>query len=202
MSLSALDLIKKEKLIAVIRYNSYEEAKKAIETCIKGGIKIIEITLTTPEALKLIKEFSKSKVLIGAGTVVSHEDAYKSVKSGAKFLVSPHFSDSVNEVSQISEIPYLAGVMTPTEAISAYRQGSKLLKVFPSEIVGPNFISGLLKPFPFLELMPSGGVNLDNAAAWLKSGSKAIGVGSNLLAGQSEKEKLESIKKYLKIVNG
>ncbi|RMX35295.1 bifunctional 4-hydroxy-2-oxoglutarate aldolase/2-dehydro-3-deoxy-phosphogluconate aldolase [Mycoplasmopsis fermentans] len=202
MSLSALDLIKKEKLIAVIRYNSYEEAKKAIETCIKGGIKIIEITLTTPEALKLIKEFSKSKVLIGAGTVVSHEDAYKSVKSGAKFLVSPHFSDSVNEVSQISEIPYLAGVMTPTEAISAYRQGSKLLKVFPSEIVGPNFISGLLKPFPFLELMPSGGVNLDNAAAWLKSGAKAIGVGSNLLAGQSEKEKLESIKKYLKIVNG
>ncbi|ADN69071.1 bifunctional 4-hydroxy-2-oxoglutarate aldolase/2-dehydro-3-deoxy-phosphogluconate aldolase [Mycoplasmopsis fermentans] len=202
MSLSALDLIKKEKLIAVIRYNSYEEAKKAIETCIKGGIKIIEITLTTPEALKLIKEFSKSKVLIGAGTVVSHEDAYKSVKSGAKFLVSPHFSDSVNEVSQISEIPYLAGVMTPTEAISAYRQGSKLLKVFPSEIVGPNFISGLLKPFPFLELMPSGGVNLDNAAAWLKSGAKAISVGSNLLAGQSEKEKLESIKKYLKIVNG
>lgn len=202
MSLNALDLIKKEKLIAVIRYNSYEEAKKAIETCIKGGIKIIEITLTTPEALKLIKEFSKSKVLIGAGTVVSHEDAYNSVKSGAKFLVGPHFSDSVNEVSQISKIPYLAGVMTPTEAISAYRQGSNLLKVFPSEIVGPNFISGVLKPFPFLELMPSGGVNLDNAAAWLKSGAKAISVGSNLLAGQSEKEKLESIKKYLKIVNG
>ncbi|EFF41516.1 bifunctional 4-hydroxy-2-oxoglutarate aldolase/2-dehydro-3-deoxy-phosphogluconate aldolase [Mycoplasmopsis alligatoris] len=196
-----LKTLKENKIVAVIRENDYDTAKNNIDLLIQNGVKIIEITLTTPNALGLIKHFCALKdVIIGAGTVLTLNDAQNCLKNGAKFFVSPHFSEQVSQFSLENKIDYLPGIFSPTEAINAYNKGHKVLKLFPAAILGHKFIADLSKPFPFLNFMPSGGVNLENASSWLTSGAIAISVGSDLLKGSTQKEKIESIKNYLRIV--
>ncbi|ADE19857.1 bifunctional 4-hydroxy-2-oxoglutarate aldolase/2-dehydro-3-deoxy-phosphogluconate aldolase [Mycoplasma crocodyli] len=197
-----IELLKKHKLVAVIRENTYEQAKYNIQLLINSGVKIIEITLTTPKAIELIKEFSNNKkdVIIGAGTVLNTTQAQDCKNNGANFLVSPYFSNEISQYATKNKISYLPGVFTPTEAYNAFELGNKVLKVFPSGILTSKFISDLKKPFPQIEFMPSGGVDLTNIEQWFLSGCLAVSVGSNLLNGNSEEERLVSIKKYLEIV--
>lgn len=204
ISLDFYETLKKEKIVAVVRENTYEQAKFAINKLIENGIKIIEITLTTPKAIELIYEFSllskKNELIIGAGTVITKEQTENSIKNGAQFLVSPHFSKKVFDVCS-QRIPYIPGVFTPKEAINAFSDGkNKVLKLFPSNIISPKFVSSLKKPYPFLEFMPSGGVDLSNIKEWLEAGCIAVSVGGNLVSGQSDLEIKQNIKKYKSVI--
>lgn len=197
-----IDQIKKNYLFAVIRAKDAVTAVKVSEAAILGGIKNIEVTYTTPDASKAIKELDfKYKddptVVIGAGTVTSSKLAKQALESGAKFLVSPDFSNEIMELAIREKIEYFPGCMTPTEITTAVYAGAKIIKVFPGGIVGPSFIKDIHGPFPEIALMPSGGVNLNNLKDWQKAGACAVGIGSSLTENV-EIEGYESVTKKAK----
>lgn len=182
----------KHKLVAVIREASFEVAKANIQLAIENEIKLIEITLTTPSALKLIKTFSQKypEIIIGAGTVLTHQEAVQCIQNGAQFIVSPHY---VTEIAEQIKIPYLPGAFSPKEILESKAQ---VIKLFPANILGIEYVKSILKPYPFLKLMPSGGVNLTNAKSWLDAGCIAISVGGDLFTNTNK------IQAYLKVIHG
>lgn len=170
-------------VIAVIRAKSSEDALKIAEYSFKGGIKALEITFTTPDAEKAIKEFASSfkESIVGAGTVLDEESAKKAYLNGAQFIVSPCFDDFVNEFCKSVDIPYFAGCLSPTEIYNAVKKGVKVIKVFPGNLCKPSYFKDIHGPFPHVKLLPSGGVNLDNIDEWIKNGAVAISAGSSLI---------------------
>lgn len=182
-----VDQIKKNYLFAVIRAKDEVDAIKISEAAILGGIKNIEVTYTTPDASKAIQVLNQKyqndeTVIIGAGTVVSLELAKQALQAGAKFLVSPDFSKDIMDLALANGIEYFPGCMTPTEITTAAKAGAKIIKVFPGGIVGPSFIKDLHGPLPDINLMPSGGVDLNNLKDWQKVNACAVGIGSSLTA--------------------
>ena len=180
--------MKEEKLVAVVRAESKEQGEKIIDAIIAGGINFIEITMTVPGAVDIIKAMcekyrSNENVVIGAGTVLDPETARAVILAGANYVVSPGLNLETIKLCNRYRVPMLPGVMTPTEAIQALEAGVDIIKVFPGNIVGPAMIKSLLGPLPQGEFMPSGGVDVDNVAAWLKAGACAVGTGSSLTAG-------------------
>lgn len=189
--------LKDNYFFAVIRGKSEEDAMNIARYAIKGGIRNIEITFSTPNAasviLKLSDEFSSDdSVVIGAGTVMTVALAQEAIAAGAKFLVSPHFSPEIQEVAKEAENLYFPGCATTTEIVSATEAGCQIIKLFPGGILGPGFIKDIHGPIPEVDLMPSGGVSIDNVAAWKKAGACAVGVGS-ALASKIETEGYESV---------
>ncbi|MCN75731.1 2-dehydro-3-deoxyphosphogluconate aldolase [Listeria monocytogenes] len=180
-----LNKIKQNYLFAVIRGNNEADAFSISEAAISGGIRNIEVAYTTPNASTVISKLSKSyqdktQVIIGAGTVMTTDIAKKAIKAGAKFLVSPHFSKDIQEVALASEVYYFPGCMTATEIVTALESGVKLVKIFPGGTVGTEFIKNIHGPFPDVDMMPSGGVSLENVLEWKKAGACAVGIGSTL----------------------
>ncbi len=181
------DILKKifdKKVIAVIRVKEEEKLKKVIEAIYEGGISIAEITMTVPNAIKLIEKVSESlgdKVLLGVGSVLNKETAEDAIKAGARYVVSPVFKKEILEVSHKHNVPSMPGAFTPTEIQTAYEAGADVVKVFPADVVGMNFFKAVLAPLPHLKLMPTGGVSLTNAGEWIKAGACAVGVGTALL---------------------
>lgn len=180
-----LKLIKENYIFAVIRGKSQDDAIKIAEASIEGGIKNIEITYTTPNASLVIKSLvekysQNSNVLIGAGTVMTQQIAEEAIGVGAKFLVSPHFSINIQNVSTKHSTLYFPGCATVTEIVNALNSGVKLVKLFPGGTLGPNFIKDVHGPLPNVDLMPSGGVSLENIKQWKDAGACAVGVGSAL----------------------
>ncbi|SDY23083.1 2-dehydro-3-deoxyphosphogluconate aldolase / (4S)-4-hydroxy-2-oxoglutarate aldolase [Evansella caseinilytica] len=182
-----LNKLHQGKLVAVIRGGSGREAYGIANACIKGGIQNIEITFTTPDALaviqRLAERFGERDAVIGAGTVLDAHMARMAMLHGASYIVSPHFSKEISEICNLYSIPYLPGCLTPTEMTEALKAGVEVVKVFPGDVVGPNYIANLKGPIPNIQLMPSGGVSLDNVNEWLHKGSFAVGIGSVLTKG-------------------
>ena len=179
-----LERILDKKVIAVIRVKEEEKLKKVIEAIYSGGISVIEITMTVPNAIKLIESISKTfekEITIGVGSVLNKTIAEDAIKAGAKYVVSPIFKKEIIETAHKYNLPSMPGAFTPTEIQTAYESGADVVKVFPADIVGMSFFKSILAPLPHLKLMPTGGVSLDNAGDWLKAGACAVGVGTALL---------------------
>jgi 2-dehydro-3-deoxyphosphogluconate aldolase/(4S)-4-hydroxy-2-oxoglutarate aldolase len=172
-------------IVPVVRASSTAEAKLAVEAISEGGIPIAEITMTVPGAIDVIRElvkFSGSKVLVGAGTVLDADTARRCIDAGAEFLVSPGFDRGMVEACLAAGKPVLAGALTPTEVITAWKAGAAFVKVFPcANVGGAKYIKALRGPLPHVPLVPTGGVNLDTAADFLAAGSSALGVGGELV---------------------
>lgn len=175
-----------DRLVAVIRGSTLEEARQLAKACISGGIQAIEITFTVPGADKLIEalrqEFKETDIIIGAGTVLDAATARLALLQGAQFIVSPCLNIEVIQLCNRYRVLAMPGIMTVREAILAMEAGAEILKVFPGELLGPKFVKALKGPLPQVRLMPTG-VNLDNVHEWLQAGSIAVGVGSNLTRG-------------------
>lgn len=170
-------------VVAVIRGKNAEEAKKTALACIEGGVTAIEVTFTVPGAAHLIEEMSaerKGRLTIGAGTVLDAETARAAILAGAEFIVSPGFNREAALLCNRYQVPYLPGCMTITEMMTALEYGASVVKLFPGEQFGPSFIKAVKGPLPQIEIMPTGGVSLENAAEWIRSGAVAVGVGGEL----------------------
>jgi 2-dehydro-3-deoxyphosphogluconate aldolase/(4S)-4-hydroxy-2-oxoglutarate aldolase len=196
-------------IIPVVRASSSREACFAAEAVNKGGIPIVEITMTVPGAIEVIRELAKScgsEVLIGAGTVLNAEDARRCLDAGAQFLVSPGFNRATVEFAAGQSKLILAGALTPTEIIEAWNAGSDLVKVFPcGQVGGAKYIKALKGPLPQVPLVPTGGVNLHTAAEFIEAGAAALGIGGELIqpeALKSNKPELivETARKFLEIL--
>ncbi len=178
--------IKEYGFVAVIRADSLERAIKIAEACIKGGTKVIEVTFTVPNAEQAISqlsnEYDNSDVIIGAGTVLNCNTAEKALKAGAKFIVSPYLNPSVAKLCLEKGVPYMPGAMTLTETVNCIEAGADIVKIFPGELFGPDIIKSFRGPMPHLQLMPTGGVSLENVHEWFEAGVVAVGVGGNLTA--------------------
>ncbi len=172
-------------IVPVVRASSVDEARRAVEAICLGGIPVIEITMTVPDATRIINELAKphgKKVLIGAGTVTSGRAAEECIDAGAEFLVSPGLSVPVLQVAAKRGILALPGALTPTEVMQAREAGAQVIKIFPcSSVGGPKHLKALRAPFPDVQFIPTGGVNLANAAEYFAAGAFALGVGADLV---------------------
>jgi len=172
------------KAVAVIRMEDTSKLIKVAEAIYNGGVKAIEITMTVPDAINVIKLVEREigdKVLIGVGSVLNSDMAQQAIDAGAKYVVSPIFKKDIIETSHKNNIPALPGAFTPTEVQAAYEAGADIVKIFPADVLGMAFIKGIKAPMPHLKVMPTGGVTLTNAGEWIKAGASAVGVGSDLL---------------------
>lgn len=181
-----LSKLKQIGVIAVVRGATAEAAIQSSEAIILGGMKGIELTFTVPNAAQVIgtlveKYRADAEVVIGAGTVLDATTARLAIMSGAEFIVSPTFDNETAEICNLYQIPYLPGCMTITEMKTALNSGVDIIKLFPGNAYGPSIISAFKAPLPQLNIMPTGGVSLDNLEAWFKAGVVAVGVGGNLL---------------------
>lgn len=172
-------------VIAVVRSDSPEQGKQACEALLKGGIKGLEITFTLPQADQVIAELTAENkdntVIIGAGTVLDAVTARLAIMAGAEFIVSPTFDQATAELCNLYQVPYLPGCMTITEIKEAMKAGADIVKLFPGSAYGPAIISAFKAPLPQMNIMPTGGVSLDNLQEWFRAGVITVGVGSNLL---------------------
>lgn len=180
-----LNKLKENALVAVVRGKTEEDAYLISKKILEGGINTLEITFSTPFAdnviEKLTKEFLENKnILIGAGTVMDDITARIAILKGAKFIVSPHFDKNISFLCNRYHIPYLPGCGSVTEVNEAITYGSDVVKLFPGGILGKGFIKDIKGPIPHVNIMPSGGVNIDNMHEWLNVGAFAIGIGSAL----------------------
>jgi 2-dehydro-3-deoxyphosphogluconate aldolase / (4S)-4-hydroxy-2-oxoglutarate aldolase len=172
-------------IIPVVRAASVEEATRAVEAICAGGIPVVEITMTVPNAVSVIREVAKQhkdKALVGAGTVVTAEQAESCLRAGAEFLVSPGLSIPMLSVARAAGKLAIPGALTPTELMNAQDHGARLVKIFPcGNVGGPKYLRSLKAPFPKAELIPTGGVNASNAADFIAAGAFALGVGADLV---------------------
>lgn len=182
-----ISVIKQKGLVAVVRAENADQASKITEACIEGGVASIEITFTVPGALDVIKELSKKyssgEIIIGAGTVLDPETARNAILAGAQYVVSPYLNVKTVELCNRYRIPCMPGAMTLKEVAECMEAGADIVKVFPGELFGPAIIKAIKGPLPYAQLMPTGGVGLENVGEWIKAGAAAVGVGGNLTAG-------------------
>lgn len=179
-------------IVPVVRAATVEEATRAVEAISAGGIPIVEITMTVPNAVSVIREVVqqyRDKALVGAGTITSADQAEQSIRAGAEFLVSPGFSAPMMSVARVSEKLAIPGALTPTELMNVQEHGARLVKIFPcGNVGGPKYLKSLKAPFPKASLIPTGGVNAANAAEFIAAGAFALGVGADLVDAQALRE--------------
>ncbi|MBK7704720.1 MAG: bifunctional 2-keto-4-hydroxyglutarate aldolase/2-keto-3-deoxy-6-phosphogluconate aldolase [Acidobacteria bacterium] len=172
-------------VVPVVRANSPEEALAAVDAIKAGGVPILEITMTVPGAVKVIERIADmfgDEVVLGAGTVLDPETARACILAGATFIVSPALNLATIELCKRYSVPICPGALTPTEVVTAWQAGADFVKVFPcSAMGGASYIKGLKAPLPQVELIPTGGVNLNTAADFIKAGSSALGIGADLV---------------------
>ena len=176
--------IERERVVAVLRLADPDKLRAAIDALAAGGVRIFEVTMTVPGAIKLIDQLARdvpADVIVGAGTVIDVGTARLVVNAGAMFVVSPVYKREVIDACHNSGVAAIPGCFTPTEILDAWEAGADIVKVFPSTALGPAFIKDVRAPLPQLKLMPTGGVSIDNAADWLRAGAVAVGIGSALV---------------------
>lgn len=190
-----LNTIKNEGIVAVIRAKDHEEAKGYINACVKSGIKAVELTYSIPNVVDLINELKNDENLIlGVGSVLNRAMAKDAILAGAKYVVSPGYNEEVNEVCKELNTLYLPGCMTVAEIMNALEKGNKMVKLFPGDVFGPKYVKAVKAPIPHVEIMPTGGVSIDNVDKWFEMGVSCVGVGSSLFNAGS----LEDIEKLAK----
>jgi 2-dehydro-3-deoxyphosphogluconate aldolase/(4S)-4-hydroxy-2-oxoglutarate aldolase len=185
--LSIFNKVIKSGVIAVIRADSKKEALDVTHAVVKGGITGLELTFTIPQAETLVREVKDKyakyeNVVVGAGSVLDSITARIAIMAGAEYIVSPYFDQKTAECCHLYQVPYLPGCMTITEISTALKAGIDMIKLFPGSVFGPEFVSAIKAPMPQVNVMPTGGVNLDNMEQWFAHGCSAVGVGGNLLA--------------------
>ena len=174
-------------IIAVVRAQKREQVLPLTEALIAGGVVAIEITMTTPDAIEVIREVKTAvgqRGLIGVGTVLDGETARAAIAAGAEFVVSPILRTELVAVCHAAARPVMLGAYTPTEAQLAHEAGADFVKIFPADGLGPNYIKSLRAPLPHLRIVPTGGVDLNTAGDFLKAGCAALGVGSSLVSAK------------------
>lgn len=177
------------RIVPVVRASSGEQARMAVDAVYKGGIPVVELTMTVPGGVDVIRDLARehgSEILIGAGTVLDAKTAERCLSAGAQFVVSPGFdSETVALVKRRGKL-MMAGGLTPTEVIAAWKAGSDFVKVYPcGPLGGPKYIKALKGPLPQIPMVPTGGVNLENAADFMRAGSAALGVGGELIPSEA-----------------
>lgn len=174
-------------LVAVVRAENADQALKIAEACREGGIVALEITFTVPGAAGVIEQLAAAypggEILIGAGTVMDPETARIAILAGADFIVSPYLNTDVVALANRYDKLAVPGAMTIKEVVDALNAGARVIKAFPGEVLGPQFVKAVRGPIPHAQIIPTGGVNLENVGQWIKAGSIAVGVGGNLTAG-------------------
>lgn len=171
-------------VVAVVRLSDSQQLLRVAEAVQRGGVSIIEFTMTTPNALKVLEESTAAfgeDVLLGAGTVLDAETARAAILAGARFVVSPTLSSALLSLSHRYGVAVIPGAFTPTEILTAWELGADLVKVFPAGALGPQYLRDILAPLPQVRLLPTGGVSLDNAGEFIKAGAVAVAVGGNLV---------------------
>lgn len=169
---------------AILRTPLADAAGPAMDAAVRGGFRIVEFTLNTPGALELIAEFSKrDELIVGAGTVIEAAQVGEAVRAGARFIVSPVFDEAVVAQAGKLGVAAMPGCSTPSEMLAAHRAGAQLQKLFPAPGTGPTWVKQTLGPLPFLRIVPTSGVHLNNAAAYLKAGAFAVGFVQSLFDG-------------------
>jgi 2-dehydro-3-deoxyphosphogluconate aldolase/(4S)-4-hydroxy-2-oxoglutarate aldolase len=189
-------------IVPVVRAASPELAIEASLAIIAGEIPIIELTMTVPCAIDVIGELCRTTegVIVGAGTVLDADTAQRCLDAGAQFIVSPGLDPETVELVKRERVLMIAGALTPTEVIHAWKLGSDMVKIFPcGNVGGPSYIRSLKAALPEIEMLPTGGVNLANAAAFLRAGAAALGVGNELVCSACV---TETARQFLEIVKG
>ena len=195
-------------VVAVIRAPSGELLADVAESLLAGGVEVMEVTFTVPRALEVLEKVADrlgDRILLGAGTVLDSETARAALLAGAEFVVSPTVNLEVIRLCRRYAKPVLPGAFTPTEVLAAWEAGADIVKIFPSDVTGPAYIKALRGPLPQVRMMPTGGVNLDTAADFLRSGACALGVGGSLVEPKSiaagDMNRIESLaRQYVQIV--
>jgi 2-dehydro-3-deoxyphosphogluconate aldolase / (4S)-4-hydroxy-2-oxoglutarate aldolase len=172
-------------IVPVLRARSAQEGRALVEALVAGGITVIEVTMTVPGAVDLLRDLKKEygeRLLLGSGSVTDATQAAATIDAGAEFVVSPSFHpDVVAKTKELGKVS-IPGALTPTEVITAWRAGADYVKIFPcSAVGGAPYLKALLAPFPELRLIPTGGVTLQTAADFLKAGARALGIGTDLV---------------------
>jgi 2-dehydro-3-deoxyphosphogluconate aldolase/(4S)-4-hydroxy-2-oxoglutarate aldolase len=186
-----LEKVKELGLLAVIRGPSAELTVKMVEALVAGGVFGIEITYSTPNAEEVVRTLSQtfgSKIVLGMGTLTKPEQANSAKTVGANFIVSPVCEAALVKSMVDSGLLTMAGALTPTEVLQAYNLGADVIKIFPGSLGGPAYIKALKGPFPYIPMMPTGGVSANNVAEWFATGVVAVGAGSELCPPQLAKE--------------
>lgn len=206
---TTLEIMERVGLIPVLRARNAAQALAVVRAMVEGGVTVVEVTITVPGAIDVLRELKQeygAKLLLGAGTVTTPAEAQATINAGAQFVVSPSLHPEVIQVTRTNGKLSIPGALTPTEVITAWRAGADCVKIFPcSAMGGPAYLKSLLAPFPFLKLIPTGGVTLDTAASFIEAGARALGVGSDLVnlaaidAGHPETIS-EAARAYLKVL--
>jgi 2-dehydro-3-deoxyphosphogluconate aldolase/(4S)-4-hydroxy-2-oxoglutarate aldolase len=188
---SNLDRVRRRQIVAVIRAQSGELLGDVAEALLAGGVEVMEVTFTVPRAHRVLEKLAErlgNKILLGAGTILDPETARLALLSGAEFIVSPTLSLDVIRLCRRYDKLVMPGAFTPTEVLAAWEAGADIVKVFPSDVGGPAYLKALSGPLPQVRLMPTGGVNLDTAADFLRAGAFALGVGGSLVDSKAVAE--------------
>jgi 2-dehydro-3-deoxyphosphogluconate aldolase / (4S)-4-hydroxy-2-oxoglutarate aldolase len=210
MSETTQQILERVGLIPVLRARNAAQAHAVVQAMIAGGVTVVEVTMTVPNAVELLRElkseYGPKGLLLGSGTVTTASEAQATINAGAEFVVSPSLHPEVITTTRTNGKLSIPGALTPTEIITAWRAGADYVKIFPcSAMGGASYLKSVLAPFPFLKLIPTGGVTLETAASFIQAGARALGVGSDLVnlaaidAGHPETI-TEAARAYLKIL--
>ncbi len=179
-----IDIIEAVGVVAVIRLQDPEKLRGVIDALADGGVRALEVTMTVPRAIPLIEQIAPSlpaEFALGAGTVLDPETARAAILAGARFVVGPVLNPAVIDLCHRYDVAVLPGCFSPTEILAAWQAGADIVKVFPATALGPAYFRDLRGPLPQIKLMPTGGVSLENAGAWIAAGAVAIGAGTALV---------------------
>jgi 2-dehydro-3-deoxyphosphogluconate aldolase / (4S)-4-hydroxy-2-oxoglutarate aldolase len=181
-------VVEQDGVIAVVRLDDLSKAVPLTEALVAGGVRAVEFTFTNPTAGEAIAAASAtlgSRALIGAGSVLDAETARVAILAGARFVVTPTVSAATIEICNRYGVATTIGALTPTEILTAWQAGATFVKVFPANLGGPRYLRDVLGPLPQLKLIPTGGVDVDNAGEFIRAGAVAVALGSNLVDGRS-----------------
>lgn len=181
--LTTAQFLEEKKIIAIIRTQESGPLLDAVSALKNGGVECIEITMTTPGALRVLEEVRSKRddILFGAGTVLDKETARVCILSGAQFIVTPSLDPEVIEMAHCYDVPIIPGALTPTEVLTAWQKGAEVVKIFPASSLGPAYIKNLRGPFPQIKFCPTGGIDLNNIGDYLQAGANCVGVGGSLV---------------------
>jgi len=182
--------IKETGLVAIVRTEEREQVSRIVAACLAGGVTVIELSFTMPGTLELLRELSANyqsgELLLGAGTVLDPETARAAILAGAQYIITPYLNAETVRLCNRYQVACIPGAMTIKEVAECLEAGAELVKIFPAELFGPPLLKAIKGPLPYAELLPTGGVSVDNLGEWFQAGAAAVGVGGKLLAAAKQ----------------